>query len=123
MNPIRQFLVEIMSRFRGAEAARLHPGELLSGQSLNPQSAQEAHARLHEILHLKIPIKELGHDEFIRGWIAIAYIAPALDPDEAGTEDGGWPESWEPVAAEALRRYQMKKLTKDEFYPRPGRVL
>jgi len=49
----------------------------------------------------------------------MAYIAPGLNPDEAADEDGGWPITWKPVAAEAFRRHQLNQLTGEELYPKP----
>ena len=123
MNQIRHFFAEIAARFRGSEPAKPRVGAVLQDQSPIPKSAQEAHARLHRILHEGSPIQELSHSEFMCGWVAMAYIAPALDPDEAGMEDGGWPVAWSPVAAEAFRRFKIKMLTKEELYPRPTRFL
>jgi hypothetical protein len=123
MNPIRHFFVDFVARFRRSEPAKPRLGTLFQEQSPIPKSAQEAHARLRRILHEGPPIQDLSHNEFMSGWVAMAYIAPALDPDEAGMEDGGWPVGWSPVAAEAFRRFKMKKLTEEELYPRPTRFL
>ena len=63
---------------------------------------------------------ELSHEEFMLGWVALAYIAPGLDPDDAAIRrrwDG--PAGWRPVAAEAFRRFGTKELTREELYPRP----
>ena len=120
MNSIRHFVGGIAARFRRPAPS---PGSSKSPteQSPIPVSSQEAHARLHRILHQGIPFQELSHSEFMGGWAAMAYIAPALDPDEAGMEDGGWPVGWSPVAAEAFRRFKMKELTAEELYLRlPG---
>lgn len=85
-------------------------------RSAAPKSGQEAHARLYEILQQVSAIKEVGREDFVCGWNAIAYIAPSLAPDEAEMEDGGWPVAWVPVAVEACRRFKLKELTKEEFH-------
>ncbi len=113
----RQFVDGVIARFRQSMNSKTPPGEAVEETSLIPGSSQEAHARLRHLLDQSAPIKELSHDEFMSGWIAIFHIAPALDPDEAMSEDGGWPVGWAPIATEAFRRFEMKKLTKEELYP------
>lgn len=83
-----------------------------------PRTSQEAHERLQRILLQRPKIQELNHEEFMSGWIAMAYIAPGLNPDEAASEDGSWPTGWKSVAAEAFRRYGTKELTRTELYPK-----
>ena len=85
----------------------------------DPKSSEEAHFRLKKILHPAQPIDQISRDNFILGWVAMAYIAPGLNPDEAADEDGGWPITWKPIAAEAFRRHQLNQLTDQELYPKP----
>ncbi|MFT6180323.1 MAG: hypothetical protein ACI9NQ_001411 [Paracoccaceae bacterium] len=85
----------------------------------DPKSAAEAHTRLHQILHPPQALSEISNYDFILGWVAMAYIAPCLNPDEAEDEEGGWPQAWQPAAVEAFRRFESKEITKEELYPRP----
>ena len=123
MIKLRHFLVTMFARFHRRGLPKTHPSETLHKSSPVPESSREAHARLRNILDHSSTIHELSHEEFIWGWVAMAYIAPTLTPDEASTEDGGWPLSWRPIASEAFRRFASKELTKEELYPRPVRFL
>lgn len=112
-NSIGEFFSRLTSssQYQDAESVEVN---------LNPESDQEAHARLHHLMHSDLPLEEISHEEFILGWNAISYIAPSLNPDEAANKDGGWSKAWLPIAAEAFRRFKANKLTKEELYPRPG---
>jgi hypothetical protein len=116
---MRPLLRKLAARFRLGDQSKTRSGMARESPSSIPATSHEAHTRLHDILEQKGTIKALNHEEFMLGWIAIAYIAPGLDPDEAAIEDGGWPEGWRPVAAEAFRRFGKKELTREELYPRP----
>lgn len=118
MSKIRKFCEALVVRFRGREQAEQGNVDGLSKGKLVPESSQEAHERLLEILDRSSSLPQLSHEEFMQGWIAMAYIAPALDPDDAGTKGEGWPSGWVPVAAEAFRRFEAKELDKEELYPR-----
>jgi hypothetical protein len=95
------------------------PMQLTPEKPPDPKSSQEAHFRLHQILNTVQPLQQMSYEDFLLGWVAMAYISPGLNPDEAGAEDGGWPPGWQPVAAEAFRRFELKELTKEELYPHP----
>lgn len=125
---LRHFLVKLTALFR-ERSQQATPSSLADNsasqiQSLpkrppDPKSSQEAHFRLHQILNTVQPLQQMNYEEFMLGWVAMAYISPGLNPDEAGTEDGGWPPGWQLVAAEAFRRFEAKELTKEELYPHP----
>lgn len=115
MKPIRHCIAGIIARLRRPTVSAV---SMTREESLLPVSSQEAHLRLHRLLHQGAPLQELSHFDFMSGWVAMAYIAPALNPDEAGSADGGWPTGWAVVAAEAFRRHKMKSLTHKELYPR-----
>ncbi|MDA7494301.1 hypothetical protein OAE01_01820 [Akkermansiaceae bacterium] len=125
---LRHFFVKLTAPFREGyqRTIALSPSE--NGNSPiqsppekppEPKSSQEAHLRLHQILNTIQPLQQMSYEDFMLGWVAMAYISPGLNPDEAGAEDGGWPPGWQPVAAEAFRRFEIKELTKEEFYPNP----
>lgn len=117
MKSLFHSLGEFFSRFTSSSQQEdSEPEEV----NLNPDSAQEAHARLHHLMHPDGPLQEVSHQEFILGWNAISYIAPSLNPDEAADKDGGWSKAWLPIAEEAFRRFKANTLTKEELYPRPG---
>ena len=120
---LRQFFDAMMARLRPSQEVRPSSGESSDNVSLIPESSQDVHARLRELLDQATTIKNVGHDEFMRGWISIFHIAPALNPDEAASEDGGWPAGWALLAAEAFRRFELKELTKEELYPRLSGLL
>ena len=120
---VRQFLNSVVTRFRRSDPSSIRSGLALHQGSPIPKTSQEAHARLHDILEQGGTIRALNHDEFMMGWIAMAYIAPGLNPDEASIKDGGWPRGWQPIAAEAFRRFAKKELTKEELYPQALRFL
>lgn len=130
---LRRFFVKWIARFRDSrqQASQLSHSDqaspnigALSSRSPNPKppdpkSSEEAHARLHRILNTNQTLQKMSYEDFILGWVAMAYIAPGLNPDEAGDEHTGWPLGWRPVAAEAFRRFELKELTKEELYPHP----
>jgi hypothetical protein len=119
MHSLRSFSTSIKLRFQQRKKSKSQFHNSRPEQSPVPKSSQEAHTRLNDILAQNATIRELSHEEFMLGWVALAYIAPALDPDDAATEDGGWSPGWQLIAAEAFRRFATKELTKDELYPRP----
>ncbi len=119
----RLFLSTLVTRFRRSDQSKTLSGTTLQKSSPIPKTALEAHARLHDILEQSTTISTLNHEEFMSGWVAIAYIAPGLNPDEASMEDGGWPQGWRPIATEAFRRFAREELTKEELYPRAIRLL
>jgi len=121
MIKLRHFFVTMFARFRHRELSAARLSEPLHKRAPAPESSQEAHASLRSILDHSDRIDELNDEEFIRGWVAMAYIAPGLNPDEASTDEGGWPLSWRPIAAEAFLRFADKRLTNKELYPRPTR--
>ncbi len=47
----------------------------------------------------------------------MAHITPGVNPSEALNKDSGWPIGWQPVLAEAFRRFTTKEFTKEELYP------
>lgn len=125
---LRQFFDKLIAPFRERHQQAKPPSLSQNGASPiqalrqkppDPKSSQEAHFRLHQILNTVQPLREMSYEDFMLGWVAMAYISPGLNPDEAGTEDGGWPPSWQRVAAEAFRRFEAKELTKEELYPNP----
>lgn len=111
-----------------------------------PTTEAEAAERLVAVLEAAgtNSLHRLSLDEFRRGWAAIAFLYPEIHPDSArehGTQvsrarrprlshdspgrrrprvqeyvQSGWPVALEPVAREALRRYQRGELSEDEFY-------
>lgn len=123
LSKIRQFFSSIVAPIQSSEQSSMPTPHSNDAGDLIPKSSQEAHARLHDTLAQSSTIQELSHDEFQRAWIAIAYIAPALSPDEANSKEGSWPTGWNVIAAEAFRRFEKKELTKEELYPRPKRLL
>ena len=72
---------------------------------------------LRALLAKRRNLPELGHQEFLEGWAAIAFIAPGLHPDESGHDEGGWPVGWRCIADEAFRRAEAGELRDDELYP------
>lgn len=103
---------------RGSKSKRSGESQALYSVTQHDTSHM-VHLRLRNILDKSSIVQELSHDEFMAGWIAMASISPALNPDEAASEDGGWPLGWRPIAAEAFRRFESKELTKEELYPSP----
>ncbi len=125
---LRHFFGKLISQFRNRcqqgtlpslPNKALSENNASSTQFPEPKSSQEAHHRLHKILNTIQPLQEISYEDFMLGWVAMAYIAPGLNPDEAGDEDGGWPRGWQLVAAEAFRRFELKELTKEDLYPHP----
>ena len=119
MLKIRHYFLTMFARLRryGQSKARSVEDETL--ESPIPASSLEAHARLRNILDQGSSIGDLSKEEFILGWVAMACISPGLDPYDVTDENGGWPPGWRIVAAEALRRYDAKELTKEELCPVP----
>ncbi len=104
--------------FRRLTVSTVPIGTGVDSSSLVPRSSQDAHARLRHLLDQSARLKELSHDEFMRGWLAVFHIAPALNADEAATDDGGWPVNWAVLATEALRRFEANEMTQEELHPK-----
>lgn len=133
LSKLRQFfekLTERLKKLKQTASTTSYPDKAIQGNDAaqihapqerppDPKSAAEAHTRLHQILHSPQSLPEISVYDFMLGWVAMAYIAPGLNPDEVGDEEGGWPEAWQPVAEEAMRRFKSKGLTEEELYPRP----
>lgn len=130
---LRHFFFKLTAQFsnrRQQTTLSSHPNEALSENDTSPRqsppqrppepkSSHEAHLRLHQILNTTQPLQKISYEDFMLGWVAMAYISPGLNPDEAASEDGGWPPGWRIVAAEAFRRFDIKELTREDLYPNP----
>ncbi|MEJ6717017.1 MAG: hypothetical protein QNK82_00865 [Akkermansiaceae bacterium] len=130
---LRHFLAKLTARLRKSEQSNpqtSHPTAILPESTTStrpspherppdPRSSDEAHTRLNKILSIDQALPQISYQDFMLGWVAMAYIAPGLNPDEAKTADGGWPHGWKLVAAEAFRRFEAKELTREELYPHP----
>ena len=82
-----------------------------------PASFEDAVNRLRRILKNRRRLENLALDMFLSGWGALFYIAPGLHPDEWDNPEGGWPEGWRCLAAEAFRRHEACTIADGELYP------